>query len=159
MNRPSQYAVPVVATAESPKRGSIPVSRPLVGGYVDARPVQILNGQKEGTVTGEYGGEAVDSLRGFVRAGGNLVTFNNASNFAIEQLNLPVNEHPRLDSRLTGVLETGQFHLQDRPTAEKNCSFFRRAWPICGMFERSPAFEMRKTDPLVAALGTSQSCA
>jgi hypothetical protein len=40
--------------------------------------------------TGGLGEAGVKSLREFIEAGGTLVTFNNASNFAIEYLNVPV---------------------------------------------------------------------
>ena len=55
---------------------------------------QILNGFAKGTVPPRYeggiGAVGVRALDEFVRSGGTLVTFNNASMFAIEQLHLPV---------------------------------------------------------------------
>jgi hypothetical protein len=60
----------------------------------DAPPKQILNGFPPGSLPGQYvggiGEQGVESLREFVAGGGTLVTFNNASLFAIEQLGLPV---------------------------------------------------------------------
>lgn len=54
----------------------------------------ILNGHKAGSLPEEYtgglGAEGVKSLREFVEQGGTLICFNRASDFAIEQLNLPV---------------------------------------------------------------------
>ncbi len=55
---------------------------------------QILNGFAKGSVPPRYeggiGAPGVRELDGFVRGGGTLVTLNNASLFAIEQLHLPV---------------------------------------------------------------------
>ena len=55
---------------------------------------QILNGFARGTVPPRYeggiGAVGVRALDAFVRSGGTLVTFNNASMFAISQLHLPV---------------------------------------------------------------------
>jgi hypothetical protein len=54
----------------------------------------ILNGHRAGTMPPEYTGglgtEGVKALREFVEEGGTLVCLNRASNFAIEQFNLPV---------------------------------------------------------------------
>ena len=55
---------------------------------------QILNGYAKGSVPPRYAGgigdEGVRALDEYVRAGGTLVTWNNASLFAIEKLFLPV---------------------------------------------------------------------
>ena len=55
---------------------------------------QIVNGFTRGSVPPRYeggiGARGVRELDAFVRAGGTLVTLNNASMFAIEQLHLPV---------------------------------------------------------------------
>ena len=55
---------------------------------------QILNGFARGTVPPRYeggiGAVGVRALDAFVRGGGTLVTFNNASMFAVSQLHLPV---------------------------------------------------------------------
>lgn len=60
----------------------------------DANANQILNGFGPGTLPGEYVGGigelGVQSLRAFVAAGGTLIAFNNASQFAIDQFGLPV---------------------------------------------------------------------
>src|SRR5262249_33822341 len=60
----------------------------------DAGPRAILEGFAPGTTSGEYvrglGEVGVESLREFVRRGGTLITFNNASLMAIESLGLPV---------------------------------------------------------------------
>ncbi len=61
---------------------------------VDLRAGQILNGYANGSVPPRYAGgigeEGVRAIDEFVRAGGTLVTLNNGSLFAIEQLHLPV---------------------------------------------------------------------
>ena len=55
---------------------------------------QILNGFAKGSVPPRYeggiGAVGVRALDAFVRSGGTLVTFNNASMFAVDQLHLPV---------------------------------------------------------------------
>jgi len=60
----------------------------------DARANQMLNGFAPGTLPGQYeggiGSQGVDQLRAFVAAGGTLIAFNNASQFAIDQFGLPV---------------------------------------------------------------------
>ena len=60
----------------------------------DQSPGAILNGHKSGTMPEEYtnglGAEGVRSLREFVEQGGTLIFLNRASDFAIEQFNLPV---------------------------------------------------------------------
>jgi hypothetical protein len=55
---------------------------------------QIVDGMQPGTVPGRYAGgigdEGVEALREFVEQGGTLVTLGNASQFAIDRLELPV---------------------------------------------------------------------
>ena len=62
----------------------------------DQSPRAILEGHPKGAMPDEYtgglGAEGVKALREFVEAGGTLVCFNRASNFAIEQLKLPVRD-------------------------------------------------------------------
>ncbi len=62
----------------------------------DQSPRVILEGHPKGTMPDEYtdglGAEGVKALREFVEAGGTLVCLNRASNFAIEQLRLPVRD-------------------------------------------------------------------
>jgi hypothetical protein len=56
----------------------------------------ILNGHKAGTMppelTGGLGAEGVRGLREFVEGGGTLIALNRASDFAIEELKLPVRD-------------------------------------------------------------------
>ena len=55
---------------------------------------QILDGYRPGTIPERYAGglgeEGTQELRDFVTAGGTLVTFNNASMYAVNQFKLPV---------------------------------------------------------------------
>jgi hypothetical protein len=62
----------------------------------DQSPRAILEGHRKGTMPEEYtggiGADGVRALREFVEAGGTLVCLNRASDFAIEQLKLPVRD-------------------------------------------------------------------
>ncbi|MDQ5836846.1 MAG: hypothetical protein M3379_08715, partial [Acidobacteriota bacterium] len=62
----------------------------------DQSPRAILEGYRKGTMpeelTGGLGKEGVKALREFVEQGGTLVALNQASDFAIEQLNLPLRD-------------------------------------------------------------------
>jgi hypothetical protein len=62
----------------------------------DQSPRQILNGYAKGAMpdelTGGLGAEGVAKLREYVEAGGTLITLNRASEFAVEQFNLPVRD-------------------------------------------------------------------
>jgi len=53
-----------------------------------------MEGYAAGTIPGEYAGgigePGAEALRNFVREGGTLIAFNNATLFAIEQFHLPV---------------------------------------------------------------------
>jgi hypothetical protein len=62
----------------------------------DQSPRAILNGYRAGSMppelTGSLGAEGVKALREFVEQGGTLIALNQASDFAIEQLHLPVRD-------------------------------------------------------------------
>jgi len=62
--------------------------------FPDMQDRSIMEGFRAGTVPPQYAGgigeQGVDAIRDFVREGGTLVTFNNASLFAIDRLKLPV---------------------------------------------------------------------
>lgn len=62
----------------------------------DQAPRAILEGHRKGAMperfTGGLGTEGVKALRDFVEAGGSLIFLNRASNFAIEQLKLPLRD-------------------------------------------------------------------
>jgi hypothetical protein len=116
--------------------------------FPDQSPNQILNGYAKGAMPDEYtggiGAEGVANLRKFVEAGGTLVFLNRASNFAIEQFNLPVVDVTkganRKDFYIPGsILRT---ELDTDHSIAKGMPKDSIAW-----FEDSPAFEI-KTDPL-----------
>ena len=60
----------------------------------DSSQRSIMEGFAPGTIPGEYAGgigePGAEALRNFVREGGTLIAFNNATLFAIEQFHLPV---------------------------------------------------------------------
>ncbi len=111
--------------------------------FPDQSPNQILNGYAKGTMPDEYtggiGAEGVANLKKFVEAGGTLVFLNRASNFAIEQFNLPVRNVtkglPRRDFFIPGsILRT---ELDTTNPITKGMDKQSIAW-----FEDSPAFEV-----------------
>ena len=119
--------------------------------FPDQSANQILNGYAKGSMPEEYTGgvgkEGVENLRKFVEAGGTLVFLNRASNFAIEQFNLPVRDvtqgAKRADFYIPGsILRT---ELDTTHPVAKGMDKLSIAW-----FENSPAFEI-KTDPLALA--------
>jgi hypothetical protein len=119
--------------------------------FPDQSPNQILNGYPKGAMPDEYtggiGAEGVANLRKFVEAGGTLVFLNRASNFAIEQFNLPVKDVTRglnrKDFYIPGsILRT---ELDTAHPIAKGMPKESIAW-----FEDSPAFEIQ-TDPLALA--------
>jgi murein tripeptide amidase MpaA len=114
----------------------------------DQSPRAILEGYRKGTMpeefTGGLGVEGVRALREFVERGGTLVCLNEASNFAIEQLGLPVRDATEGLKRtefyvpgsiLRTVLDTTHPLAKGMPRESI-------AW-----FEDSPVFEI-KSDPL-----------
>jgi hypothetical protein len=111
----------------------------------DASTRQIMEGFAPGSVPGEYAGglgeAGVEALREFVRGGGTLIAFNNASDMVIEALSLPV-------TNILSGLKNDQFfcsgsllrvELRD-PTHPGLWGMPRD--PIV-MFERGPAFESK----------------
>jgi hypothetical protein len=116
--------------------------------FPDQSANQILNGDRKGTMPDEYTGgvgkEGVENLRKFVEAGGTLVFLNRASEFAIEQFNLPVKNVTkglsRKDFYIPGsILRT---ELDTTHPIAKGMPQQSIAW-----FENSPAFEIQ-TDPV-----------
>ncbi len=116
-----------------------------------SRATQGAEGEMAGTypaeVAGGLGAAGVDSLRQFVEAGGTLVTFNNASTFAIERFQLPVRDV------LKGVAARDFYCpgsiLRTQLDATSPLSFGLDADSIA-WFEGSPAFEV--TDPARAKI-------
>ncbi len=105
----------------------------------------ILNGHRKGAMPEEYtgglGAEGVKALREFVEQGGTLVCLNRASDFAIEQFNLPlrnvVEGLPRTDFYVPGSILRIELDTSD-PIA-KGMPKESIAW-----FENSPVFEVMK---------------
>jgi hypothetical protein len=106
---------------------------------------QIMNGRRPGTVPERYAGgigdEGAQELHDFVNDGGTLVTFNNASLFAVDQFRLPVT------NALAGV-SAAQFscsgclvtiHIEDA----KNRMTAGLLADTIVMFEGGPAFDTK----------------
>jgi hypothetical protein len=108
----------------------------------DGRPEGILNGFGPGVVPGEYTGgigrAGVEALREFVQGGGTLITFNNASVFAIDSLGLPVT------NVLSGLKDEDFYCVGSLLRAEIPNVAQPDAWGMprdpAIMFERGPAF-------------------
>lgn len=111
--------------------------------FPDQSPKQILNGYPKEAMPDEYTGgigkEGVENLRKFTEAGGTLVFLNRASDFAIEQFDLPVRDVtkdlPEKDFYIPGsILRT---ELNTKHPIAKGMPEKSIAW-----FEDSPAFEI-----------------
>ncbi len=111
--------------------------------FPDQSPNQILNGFAKGSMPDEYTGGigviGVANLKKFAEAGGTLVFLNRASNFAIEQFNLPIRDVtqglPRKDFFIPGsILRT---ELDTTSPITKGMPKESIAW-----FENSPVFEI-----------------
>jgi glutamine amidotransferase-like uncharacterized protein len=92
--------------------------------------------------TGGIGEAGTIALREFIRAGGSLITFNNASLFAIEDLGLPVK------NILAGVKDEDFFCSGCLLRVEIQDNGASAVWglphdPVV-MFERGPAFETKE---------------
>ena len=129
------------------------VDRDIRAGSLNARfDVIVLPDQSPNAITRGLGGNYPDSLRGglgeegaralgeFVSRGGTLVTFNDASEYAIEALKLPVR------NVLAGVKNTDFYApgsilavdiRRDHPIARRFVAHVPAIW-----FEESPAFEI-----------------
>ena len=114
----------------------------------DQSPRVILEGHRLGTMptelTGGLGPEGTKRLREFVEQGGTLICLNRASNFAIEQLKLPVRDitasWKRTEFYAPGsILRT---EIDTSHTIAMNMPRESIAW-----VENSPVFEI-KSDPL-----------
>ena len=111
----------------------------------DATTRQIMDGFAPGTISGEYvggiGESGADALRDFVRGGGTLVAFNNASLMAIESFSLPV-------ANVLQGLNNDQFYCSGSLLrVELGDASHPAVWgmpsePIV-MFERGPAFDTK----------------
>jgi hypothetical protein len=111
----------------------------------DASTRSIADGFAKGSILGEYAGglgePGAEALRAFVRGGGTLIAFNNASLYAIDALSLPVS------NVLTG-LNNDQFYCSGSLLRVQLGDLNHPALagmpsePIV-MFERGPAFETK----------------
>jgi hypothetical protein len=101
----------------------------------------ILDGHRPGTIPERYAGgigeEGAQELREFVNAGGTLIAFNNASLFAINQLQLAVENAAAGVTPCSGCLVT--VHLED---AKNPLVAGLPSDPVV-MFERGPAFNTK----------------
>ncbi|HEU4435009.1 MAG TPA: hypothetical protein VFR51_16610, partial [Pyrinomonadaceae bacterium] len=124
------------------------VGRGVTGKYYvilfpDQPPRQIFEGYREGTMPPEYtgglGDEGVKQLRAFILQGGTAVFLNRASEFAIDQLKLPlrnvVGGLPRTDFYVPGSIL--RLELDTTHPIAKNMQKETIAWA-----ENSPVFEV-----------------
>jgi hypothetical protein len=127
----------------------------------DASPETLRNGFGVGTIRGEFtggiGALGVAALRNFVQEGGILITFNDASLFAIQDLGLPVK------NVLAGLKDEEFFCSGALLRVEVRDMSDAAAWglthdPIV-MFERGPAFEAKDgfRGRVIAAYSKEQS--
>jgi hypothetical protein len=116
--------------------------------FPDQSPNQILNGYAKGAMPDKYvggvGKEGVENLKKFVEAGGTLVFLNRASDFAIEQFNLPLRNVmkgvERKDFFIPGsILRT---ELDTTNPIAKGMPAESIAW-----FENGPVFEEVRVTP------------
>ena len=112
----------------------------------DARPEAIRDGFAPGSIRGEYTGGigelGASNLRDFVRTGGVLIAFNNASVYAIEDIGLPVK------NALAGLKDeeffcSGALLRMDLQDPGASAVWGLPQEPV-GMFERGPAFETKE---------------
>ncbi len=111
--------------------------------FPDQSPKAMLEGHPKGTMPDEYTGgigkEGVANLRKFVEDGGTLVFLNRASDFAIEQFNLPIKDVTfglnRKDFYIPGSILRTELDVNHK--IAKNMEKESIAW-----FENSPAFEV-----------------
>jgi hypothetical protein len=117
--------------------------------FPDQSPNQMLNGYAKGAMPNEYTGgigkEGVENLRKFVMDGGTLVFLNRASDFAIEQFNLPVRNVVKGLNRKEffipgSILRT---NLDGKGPIARDMPAQSIAW-----FENSPAFETVMSDSM-----------
>ena len=117
----------------------------------DQSPRAILEGYRKGSMpeelTGGLGREGVRALREFVEQGGTLVTLNGASDFAIEQLDLPVRD-VTADLKRTEFYCPGSILRTVLDTAHPVARGMPRA--SIAWVEDSPVFEV-KADPAALA--------
>lgn len=111
----------------------------------DQSTSRILNGHSQGRMPEEYVGglgiEGVAKLSDYVKGGGSLITFDEASDFAIEQFGLPVRN-------VTSRLSSNQFFIPGsliRATVDKAHPMTFGVQPeVAASYSQSRAFEIAK---------------
>lgn len=111
----------------------------------DQSPRALLEGHRKGSMpdelTGGLGKEGVKALREFVEAGGTLVALNEASDFAIEQFDLPVRD-ATAGLKRTEFYAPGsilRIHLDTAHPLARGMARDTIAW-----VEDSPVFELKE---------------
>jgi hypothetical protein len=113
--------------------------------FPDASPRTIIDGFAPGSIPGEYAGgvgeAGMEALRAFVRDGGTLIAFNNASLFAIDALSLPV-------TNVLAGLNNDQFYcsgslLRVQLSDTNHPALWGMPNEPIVMFERGPAFDTK----------------
>ncbi|MEE8584376.1 MAG: hypothetical protein V3T83_05935, partial [Acidobacteriota bacterium] len=112
----------------------------------DTRPQSILEGQAAGTIPAEFAGgigaKGLENLIQFVQQGGTLITFNNASLFAIEQFNLPV-ENVLKDLKNEEFFCSGSLLKVEFPEDSDHPILTGMPSRPAVMFQRGPAFKAK----------------
>jgi Zinc carboxypeptidase len=115
----------------------------LVNGLTGRNDRGSSDGESGGSYPAEYAGglgeAGIKALKGFVEAGGTLITFNNASNFAIEKLGLPVRNVLKGVSAKDFYCPGSILRTQLDATSALTFGVERDA---IAWFESSPAFEV-----------------
>jgi hypothetical protein len=118
----------------------------IAAGALSRFDALILPDQSGGQITGALGASGVAAIDAFVDGGGTLLTFNNASMFAIDALKIPVR------NVLSGIPATDFYAPGSIIAIEADRAHALTRWfkpPVAGVwFEGSPAFEI--TDPAAA---------
>ncbi len=113
----------------------------------DQQPRTILNGHRAGTMppelTGGIGEAGVKALREFVEQGGTLVALNEASDFAIDALKLPVRD-VTAGLKRTEYYAPGSILRIELDTAHPLAADMPRA--TIAWVEDSPVFELTNAD-------------
>jgi hypothetical protein len=111
----------------------------------DSSARNIMSGYLPGTIPGEYAGgigePGAEALRNFVREGGTLIAFNNASQFAIDQFHLPVTNVLRTLTPEQFYCSGSLLRVELKDMAHPFSAGMPRD-PIV-MFENGPAFDTR----------------
>jgi hypothetical protein len=119
---------------------------------------QILDGQSRTRYPEEFAGgmgkQGVESLKKFIEEGGTVVTFNDASEFAIEQLDLPVKNVlagvPDREFYCPGSILKIEIAAED-PLSRGVPALASSTNEAIAWFERGPAFETTSSDARVIA--------